>query len=98
MIERMEVEPMVIAEDYGCSIAGYSHRVFKLAHGDIFTVNHIAVKQTFGMPIKRIKLGKIMNEHFICMEKIKRKHWWQFWKKKYTGAKFMYVEKGDKTK
>lgn len=93
MIERMEVEPVVIAEDYGCSIVGYAPRVFKLAHGDIFTINRIAVEQTFGVSIRRIKLGKIMNEHFICMGKTKRKHWWQFWKPKYIFAKFMYVDK-----
>ena len=93
MIERMEVESVVISEDCGCNVYIYTPRLFKLSHGDIFSVNHIAVKQTFGMSIRRIKLGKIMNEHFICMGKTKRKHWWQFWKPKYVFAKFMYVDK-----
>jgi hypothetical protein len=95
MIERIELEPTVIAEDCGVKIVGYTPRLYKLTHGDIFTVNRVAVKETFGMPIRRIKLGEIMNEHFICVEKIKRKHWWQFWKPKYVFAKFMYVEKDD---
>lgn len=93
MIERIELEPTVIAEDCGVSIVGYTPRLYQLKHGDIFTVNRVAVKKTFGMPIRRIKLGEKINQFFICMEKIKRKHWWQFWKPKYIGAKFMYVNK-----
>lgn len=97
MIEQFgTVEPEVIAADHGVSIVGYKSRAFKLAHGDIFVVNDVVVKQTFNLPIRKIKLGEIINEHFICMEKIKRKHWWQFWKPRYWGAKFMYVEKENK--
>lgn len=68
-------------------------RLYALSHGDVFALNDVAIKQTFNMEIKKIKLGKKINDCFICIEKIKRKHWWQFWKPKYWGAKFMYVEK-----
>ena len=96
MIERMELEPTIIAEDVGISIVGYTPRLYKLNHGDIFTVCNVASKQVFGIPIRRIKLGEKTHNHFIFMEKIKRKHWWQFWKPKYTGVKVMYVEKENK--
>jgi hypothetical protein len=68
-------------------------RAYKLNHGDVFVLNDVAIEQTFNMPIKRIRLGETINQCFICTEKIKRHHWWQFWKPKYWGAKFMYVEK-----
>ena len=68
-------------------------RLYALSHGDGFTLNDVAIKQVFNMPIKKIKLGKKINDHFICTEKIKRRRWWQFWKPKYRGAKFVYVEK-----
>lgn len=94
MIEQFgTLEPVIIADGCGVSIVNHAPRLFRLAHGDIFTLNHVAVKQAFGIPIKHIKLGEKINQFFICMEKIKRKHWWQFWKPKYIGAKFMYVEK-----
>ena len=67
-------------------------RLYLLGRGDVFTLNDVAIKQTFNMAIKKIKLGKKINSRFICTEKIKRKHWWQFWKPKYWGARFMYVE------
>lgn len=93
MIEQSGVEPVVIVQDDDVNIVSYAPRLFKLAHGDIFTINYVAVKHTFGMSIRRIKLGEKINQFFICMEKIKRKYWWQFWKPKYVAAKFMYVEK-----
>lgn len=93
MIQRMEIEPTVIAQDCGVNIVCYAPRAYKLNHGDVFSLNHVAVKQTFGIPIKRIKLGEKINQFFICMKKIKRKHWWQFWQPKYVFAQFMYVEK-----
>lgn len=68
-------------------------RLYALNHGDGFVLNDVAIKQAFNMTIKKIKLGKKINEHFICTEKIKRRRWWQFWKPKYWGAKFVYVEK-----
>ena len=68
-------------------------RLYALSHGDAFVLNDIAIKQAFDMKIKQIKLGKNINDHFICTEKIKRRRWWQFWKSRYWGAKFMYVEK-----
>ena len=68
-------------------------RLYGLGHGDVFVLNDIAIKQTFNMTIKEINLGQKINDCFICLQKIKRKHWWQFWKPKYRGARFMYVEK-----
>ena len=68
-------------------------RLYTLSHGDAFVLNDVGIKQAFDMTIKQIKLGKKINDCFICMEKIKRRRWWQFWKPKYWGAKFIYVEK-----
>jgi hypothetical protein len=67
-------------------------RLYALSHGDVFVLNDVSIEQTFNMTIKQIKLGKKINDCFICTEKIKRRHWWQFWKPKYWGARFMYVE------
>lgn len=67
-------------------------RLYALSHGDVFVLNDVSIEQTFNMTMKQIKLGKKINDCFICTEKIKRKHWWQFWKPKYWGARFMYVE------
>ena len=72
---------------------GGGTRLCTLYHGDVFVLNNVAIKQAFNMAIKQIKLGKKINDCFICMEKIKGRRWWQFWKPKYWGAKFMYVEK-----
>lgn len=69
----------------------YDQRLFKLERGDIFFLNDMGVEKHFHLPIKKLPLDKILNPGIICIEKIKRKHWWQFWKKKYTGARFMYV-------
>lgn len=68
-------------------------RLYALSHGNVFVLNDVAIKQTFNMTIKEIRLGKKIDDCFICIQKIKRKHWWQFWKPKYWGVKFMYVEK-----
>ena len=68
-------------------------RLYALNHGDGFVLNDVGIKQTFNLSVKAIKIGAVMNESFICTQKIKRKHWWQFWKPKYLGAKFVYVEK-----
>ena len=66
-------------------------RLYALYRGDAFALNDVAIKQAFNMTIKEIKLGKKINSCFICTEKIKRRHWWQFWKSKYWGAKFTYL-------
>ena len=90
----IRIEPVATPQDCYTSIEGDdTPRLFELANGDIFTLNNFTAKYVFGMPIRKIKLNDIMDEHFICMGKTKRKHWWQFWKPKYTFAKFMYVEK-----
>jgi hypothetical protein len=67
-------------------------RAYKLNYGDVFVLNDIGVKQAFGIPIKDIELGTKLQYGIVCIEKIKRR-WWQFWKPKYWGAKFVYVEK-----
>ena len=74
-------------------VATYNQRLFKLERGDIFYLNDIGVEKQFSMPIKKLPLDQTFEPGIICLEKIKRKHWWQFWKKKYTGARFMYVGK-----
>jgi hypothetical protein len=93
MIGYNELDPKVITADYDANSIKYKPLVYQLRHEDIFIVNYIAFKKTFGMSIRKIKLNEIMSKHFVCMEKIKRKHWWQFWKPRYTGVKVMYVEK-----
>ena len=90
---QMEIEPVVIAEDCGIKITGYANRVYKLNHGDVFVLNDVAVKQAFNQSIKDMELGTEIQYGMICLEKVKRRHWWQFWKPKYWGARFMYVEK-----
>lgn len=72
---------------------GSVSRVYKLNHGDVFFLNDVAIKKAFNLSIKKIKLGIELLPGIICTEKIKRRNWWQFWKKKYTGAKFMYITK-----
>ena len=74
-------------------LEGFQHRVYEIKCGDIIWVNETGVQDLFNMPIKRLPLGKRMEPSFICIEKTKRRHWWQFWKPKYVAAKFMYVEK-----
>lgn len=91
MFERLELEPIVIAEDCGVKLMGYTGRVYKLKFGDVIFLNDMGVQQTFNMPIKKVQLGVKLQYDMQCMKKIKRRHWWQFWKKKYTGANFMYV-------
>lgn len=93
MIGYNELDPKVIAANYDANIIKHKPLVYQLRHGDTFILHHVAVKKTFGMSIRKIKLNEIMSKYFICMEKIKRKHWWQFWKPRYTGVKVMYVEK-----
>ncbi len=93
MIKQIELEPTIIAQDCGVEIVGYTPRVYKLHHGDIFALDNVAVKKTFGMKIKHIKCGEKINQCFICTEKTKRKHWWQFWKPKYVFANFVYIDK-----
>ena len=68
-------------------------RIYGLSHGDVFALKDVVIEQTFNMKVKKIRLGKKINDCFICTEKIKGRRWWQFWKPKYWGAKFMYVEK-----
>ncbi len=79
--------------NYVANPDGYGTRLYALSHKDVFVLNDVAIKQSFNMTIKEIQLGKKINDCFICVQKIKQKHWWQFWKPKYWGAKFMYIEK-----
>lgn len=72
-------------------VDGCGTRMYGLSRGDEFTLNDIAIKQTFNMSMKKIKCGTKIDECFMCTKKIKRKHWWQFWKPKYWGASFIYL-------
>ena len=76
-----------------CCVKTYNQRLYKLERGDIFYLNDIGVEKQFGLSIKKLPFSQTLEPGIICLEKIKRKHWWQFWKKKYTGARFMYVGK-----
>lgn len=74
-------------------------RAYKLNHGDVFVLNDVGIQQTFNISVKDMTPGIELHTGIICIQKIKRKHWWQFWKPRYWGAKFMYVEKeNDKCK
>jgi len=76
-----------------CYVKTYDQRLFKLERGDIFFLNDVCIEEEYDLSIKKLPLDEIIPPGIICIEKIKRKHWWQFWKKKYTGARFMYVGK-----
>jgi hypothetical protein len=67
-------------------------RIYELRFGDIFVLNGVAIKRTFKCRINKIKIGDKIDQYFLCMEKIKKKYWWQFWKPRYWGAKFMYLK------
>ena len=72
----------------------YTPRVYQLRHGDVVVVNSVGFENCFKMKIKDINLHKQQfNPNFICIEKVKRKKWWQFWKPKYVAVKLMYVDK-----
>ena len=68
-------------------------RVYQLRHGDVVCVNAEGFESCFKMKIKDINLcNQHFNPNFICVEKVRRKKWWQFWKPKYVAARLMYVE------
>ena len=70
----------------------YAPRVYYLRHGDIVCVNAVGFENCFKMKIKDVKLHKQQfDPNFICLEKIKRKEWWKFWKPKYVAARLMYI-------
>ena len=72
----------------------YAPRVYKFRHGDVVVVNSVGFENCFKMKIKDINLcGPQFDPNFICVEKIKRKKWWQFWEPKYAAVKLMYVGK-----
>lgn len=74
---------------------GFQHRSYRIQYGDIVWLNDVYVQELFNISLKDLPLGEKMKPGFVCIKKTKRKHWWQFWKKKYTGARLMYVEKGE---
>ena len=70
----------------------YAPRVYHLRHGDVVCVNAIGFENCFKMKIKDINLcTQQFDPDFICIEKIKREKWWQFWKPKYVGVRLMYI-------
>lgn len=67
-------------------------RYIKLSNGDTFVLNREAIKEVWGINIKRLKVGATLSLDCICTEKIKGyRRWWQFWKPKYIAAKFMFI-------
>jgi hypothetical protein len=68
-------------------------RVYKLRDGDIFWANDEYSRLRFNVSLEDLTVGEEVLPGIICIEKVKRRHWWQFWKPKYRGARFMYVEK-----
>jgi hypothetical protein len=85
--------PTVITKNMEFTLIGCGNQLQKFNHGDIIWLNEASIKALFNMLPKDLPLGEKIEPGFICIEKTKRHHWWQFWKPKYTGAKFMYVEK-----
>ena len=68
-------------------------RYYELRHGDVIFVNSIGFEKCFGMKIKDINLcDQNFDPNFICLKKVRRKKWWQFWKSKYVGVRLMYVD------
>ena len=82
---------MTLNQTTELKLYGFQNRLYEIKHGDVFVLNEQAVKSLLHLPIKKLPLGKKMEPSIICTEKVKRKHWWQFWKPKYTTAKFMYI-------
>lgn len=74
--------------------SSYVPRVYQLRHGDVVCVNAEGFENCFKMKIKDINLcNQHFDPNFICMEKIRRKKWWQFWKPKHVAVRLMYVER-----
>lgn len=71
----------------------YTPRIYKLHNGDEIIVNSIGFENCFGVKIKDINIcDQNFDPNFICVKKIKRKKWWQFWKPKYVAVKLRYIE------
>ena len=69
-------------------------KYIKLSKGDTFVFNAKAIQKQWGINIKKLKVGATLPLDCICTKKIKgRRWWWQFWKPRYWGAKFMYLGK-----
>ena len=70
----------------------YAPRAYQLRHGDVVVVNAVGFENFFKMKIKDVNFcGPQFDSNFICIEKIRRKKWWQFWKPKYVAARLMYI-------
>jgi hypothetical protein len=68
-------------------------RVYKLRDGDIFWANDEYSRLRFNVSLEDLTVGEEVLPGIVCIEKVKRRNWWQFWKPEYRGARFMYVEK-----
>ncbi len=73
-------------------LTNYEGRAYALKDGDIFWANDEWIQLGLNTTLKDVAPGKEVVPRIYCIEKTKRKHWWQFWKPKYTGASFMYIE------
>lgn len=82
--KSIDIEQAAVTDNCGV-------RLYFLSRGDVFVLNDVAIKQSFNISVKDIKLGTLVNGCFIFTQKVKRKRWWQFWKPRYWGAKVMYV-------
>lgn len=68
-------------------------RIYCLHDGDEIIVNAVGFENCFGIKIKSINLcDQHFDPNFICIKKIKREKWWQFWKPKYVAVKLRYIE------
>ena len=74
-------------------VTGFEGRTYKLEDGDIFWANDKYLQLRFNTTLEDVCVGGEVLPGIICIEKTKRKKRWQFWKPKYIGARFMYVEK-----
>jgi hypothetical protein len=86
------ISPEIFKDDEAAFINNY-YRAYKLNNGDMFWFNDKLIEASFDTSVKHLTLGKEVLPGVVCIEKTKRRYWWQFWKKKYTGARFMYLEK-----
>ena len=72
-------------------VIGFEDRTYKLEDGDIFWANDKYLQLRFNTTLDDVCVGNEIFPNIICIEKVKRKKRWQFWKPKYTGVRLMYV-------
>lgn len=55
---------------------------------DEFCISLYGLKTLTTIPINKITTNSLLPYGLILVSKIRRLHWWQFWKPKYIGAIF----------